>query len=442
MDIAIDSKWIYYPKEAKLIENGRIIIEGKEIVYSGPRNDSDAALAGHEVFSFENGIVIPGLINGHTHLPETLLRGICDDATLDVWLYDYIWKVEPEMTPKDAYWGALLGIAELLASGTVGFNDQYFYASQIAKAVEETGIKASLAPSIFFEGNPQSDSMEKAFNHAKKTHDQWNGKDQRIWVDFGPHAPYTVDKDWFTTIAEEARKRAIQVHTHLNETYEFEVKKAMENWGMRPIEYLDSLGLFDVTKKAAHCIWISENEINLLKEHNVSVLHCPKSNAKVGAGIADVPKLLKNDINVCIGTDGSASNNKLDMIEEMAFTALIHKAAKGNPTVVPSSAVLKMATVNGSQLFPDGIYAGTLEAGTPADIAVIDLGSIATTPIINPDSHLTYSISRSNVVMTVVDGEILYLNGELLSMDIEKIKDKAQQAINRMRQAAAAKNED
>lgn len=433
MDIAIDSRWVYYPEKNRLIENGRIIIENNKIIYSGPidTNNSNSNIAGHERFTFEKGITLPGFINGHTHLPETLLRGICDDQTLQTWLYDYIWKVEPQMTPENAYWGSMLGIAEMLSSGTVGFNDQYFYADKIAEAVSETGIKAMLSPSIFFNGNPEADSMEEAFKNAKNAFKKWNGNNERIWIGFGPHAPYTVDKDWFLKITSEARKLNTTIHTHLNETKE-EVNNALKNWNMRPIEWVNDMGIFDVVKSAAHCIWLSDHELEILKSNNISILHCPKSNAKIGAGIADIPNAIEKGVNVTLGTDGQASNNKLDMIEEMAFTALIHKAIKGNPTVMPTHEVIKMATTNGSNLFPKNIYAGTLEENTTADITVIDLDTVNTTPIINPVSHLIYAINKENVAMTIVDGEILYLHGNLLLMNIQEVKDKSQKATMEM----------
>jgi 5-methylthioadenosine/S-adenosylhomocysteine deaminase len=428
MDIGIDCKWLYYPAKNKLIEDGRLIIEGNQIVFSGPRDNKGNHLSGHDRYEFKKGIALPGLVNAHTHLPETLLRGICDDKPLQSWL-EVIWTVEPHMTPEDAYWGSLLGIAEMISSGTVGFNDQYFYSNQIAKAVNQTGIKASLAPSIFFEGNPEANSIEEAFMHAKKTITKWQGKNDRIWIGIGPHAPYTVDREWFRLIAEEARNQDIPLHTHLNET-QYEVEKSLKERGMRPIEWMEKEGLLDQIGSGAHCIHLSDTEIALLKKHNISVLHCPKSNLKIGAGIANVSKLLESSVNVCLGTDGQASNNKLDMIEEIAMEVLLHKGIHQNPTILPSHEVLRMATVNASQLFPKDIYSGTLEENTRADIIVFDLDSVSTTPVINPISHVTYAVGRENVVMTIVDGQLLYLEKKLLTMNLEEIKKKAQQATD------------
>lgn len=427
MDLQIDTKWIYYPKQNKLIEDGRILIEENKIVYSGPKNNSKAISAGHDRFNFSHGIATPGFVNAHTHLPETLLRGLVDDKDLHTWL-KHIWTYEPNMSASDAYWGSMLGIAEMLASGTVAFNDQYFYSNQIARAVDSSGIKAFLSPSIFYDGNPEANSMEEAFQHAQDTFKNWNGKNNRLWIGFGPHAPYTVGQEWFTCIADEARKLGTILHTHFNET-EREVQEALKKWGKRPVERMEEIGTLDTIQSAAHCIHLSDHEIELLRKYNISVLHCPKSNMKIGAGLADVPKLLKSNINVCLGTDGQANNNKLDMIEEMAFEVLIHKGFRKDPTLLPSHEVIRMATVRASQLFPKGVYSGTLTEETPADLTVINLDSIQTTPIINPISHLTYAIGRENVEMTVVDGAILYLDGEFPTLDKSEIKEKARKAI-------------
>ncbi|UCE14258.1 MAG: amidohydrolase [Candidatus Heimdallarchaeota archaeon] len=427
MDFLIDTKWIYYPKQNKLVEDGRILIEGNKIVYSGPKNDSQAISASHDRFNYSHGIATPGFVNAHTHLPEILLRGLVDDKDLHTWL-DQMWKYEPNMSASDAYWGSMLGIAEMLASGTVAFNDQYFYSNQMARAVDSSGIKAFLSPSIFYDGNPEANSMEEAFQHAQDTFKSWNGKNNRLWIGFGPHAPYTVGQEWFTRIADEARKLGTSLHTHFNET-EREVQEALKKWGKRPVERMEEIGVLDTIQSAAHCIHLSDQEIELLRKHNISVLHCPKSNMKIGAGLADVPKLLKSDVNVCLGTDGQASNNKLDMIEEMAFEVLIHKGFGRDPTLIPSHEVIRMATAQASQLFPKGVYSGTLAEGTSADLTIINLDSIQTTPVINPVSHLTYAIGRENVEMTVVDGTILYLDGEFPTLDTIEIKEKAEKAI-------------
>ena len=426
MSIALDSRWLYYPHENRVVKNGRIIIEDTKIIFSGKKTDSKAITSGHDRYNYPLGIIIPGLINAHTHLPEVLLRGLTDDRSLKQWL-DYIWTYEPKMRDIDAYWGSMLGIAEMLACGTIGFNDQYFYSNQMAKAVYESGIKAVLSPSIFFDGNPEANSMDEAFKHAINTFDKWHGKNNRLWIGFGPHAPYTVNDEWFLRLADEARNRETTLHTHFHET-EGEIKLSLEKVGERPIGHMEKLGVLDVIRGAAHCIYLTERERKILHKNQSCVLHCPKSNLKIGAGIANIPELIRSKVNVCLGTDGQASNNKLDMIEEIAMEVLIHKGINRDPTLTPSHEVIRMATINASQLFPKGVYSGTLDEGTSADLAVINLDSIPTTPIINPVSHLTYAIGRENVIMTIVDGEILYHEGKFPTLDSEHIKEQARNA--------------
>ncbi len=431
MDLVIDGKWLYYPQSGKVLTDGRIVIEGNKIAYSGPRQgEGSNKKAGHEYYNFEKGLIIPGLVNAHTHIPMTLQRGISENKPLQTWL-EHIWSIEPHLVPKDAYWGAMLGIAEMVASGTVGFNDQYFYSDQIAHAVHETGVKAILAPSIFFAGNPEASSMEEAFNHAKNVHTKWNGDNNRLWIAFGPHAPYTVEKEWFQAIADEARERETTIHTHLNET-EYEVGESERAHSVRPVEWMEQIGVLDTINSAAHCVHLSQSEYDLLRKYNVNVLHCPKSNAKIGTGFADTPRLLKEDVNVCLATDGQASNNKLDMFEEMSFEALIHKAVYKDPTVVTSTEVVRMATCNAHSLFPKDVYSGTLLKDTSADLVVLDLDSPGTTPIIDPVSHLCYAIGRENVVMTVIDGSIVYQEGKFLTLDVKRVQDEAQRITNRL----------
>ncbi|MHA1444987.1 MAG: amidohydrolase family protein [Candidatus Hodarchaeales archaeon] len=217
----------------------------------------------------------------------------------------------------------------------------------------------------------------------------------------------------------------------MNET-EFEVVESEKAHSLRPVEWMEEIGVLNIINSAAHCIHLSQNEIDLLKKYNVNVLHCPKSNAKIGSGIANIPHLLKEGVNVCLGTDGQASNNKLDMFEEMAFEVLIHKAVHKDPTVIKTADVLRMTTSNASSLFPMNSYSGTLEVNTQADMVVIDLDSPSTTPIIDPVSHLAHAVGREQVVLTVVNGSILYHNGNFLTLNIDKVKKETQRITDRL----------
>ncbi len=427
MDFAITSGWLLTP-DMKIIPDARVIIENGLVVYAGPKDDSDAVLAGHDHFTYPKGFLVPGFINGHTHIGETLVRGMCDDVPLKIWLWDNIWQVEPHMKAEDCYWGTLLGCAEMIAGGTIGFCDQYFYANEIAHAVAEAGMKAFLFPSIF-EPTPEARTIGEAFRAAIQVYDAWNGKDNRIFVGFGPHAPYSVSGEWLAKISEAAKARSTGIHIHLSETKE-EIDEARKNWGKTPIAYCDQLGVLDEKTVVAHCVHLVAKDYGILKDRKVFVVHCPQSNMKLASGIAPVSGLNARGINVCIGTDGQASNNNLDMLEEMRTAAFIHKVTTGDPTTLPAPTVLKMGTLNPARIF--GKYAsGKIEKGVPADLAVFDLGRPQSVPIINPLSNLIYSASSHDCVLTVCDGQIIY-DGTFKTLNVEEILSRAQKISERL----------
>lgn len=425
-DLVLFGGWSY--SKGKIIKNPQIVVEAGKITYHGPRNGSETP-SGFEKRTYDKGLILPPFINSHTHISETLIRGICDDADLHEWLYDHVWKVEPKMNSQDAKIGAQLAAAEMLASGTIGFVDQYFYADQIAEMVHETGMKALLSPSIF-EGNPETLEIEKSYQQNLHVIDKWHKKDSRIFVGFGPHAPYSVTDDYYQKIYEQATKYDTKIHTHLNET-EKEVRESMNLHGLTPIEKMNKLGVLDRII-AAHCIHLSENDKSLLQTNKVSILHCIQSNLKIGAGIAEIPNLIDRGINICLGTDGNASNNNLEMLEEVRLTALIHKGINQDPKIINTQTALKLATENPSHLFPEGVISGNLEVGSNADLLLVDLNKIHTTPIINPLSNWIYSGNNQNIALTICNGRILYDEGKFTTLDIEQIMSKAQESTNRM----------
>ncbi|MFX1512310.1 MAG: amidohydrolase family protein [Promethearchaeota archaeon] len=429
MEFAVDGAWLITP-EYKVISDARVIVEDGKIVYAGPRDSSEASLSGHDRIYYPKGLIAPGFINGHTHIGETLVRGLCDDVTFQEWLYDHIWKVEPRMTADDCYWGTLLGCAEMISGGSIGFIDQYFYADKIASAVNEAGLKAFLFPSIF-EPTPETKTMEEAFSKAIDVHKKWHGKDDRIFVGFGPHAPFTVDKDWLMKIVEKAILLETGIHIHLNETQQ-EVDDALQNWNCSPIEYCNKFGILDGLTLGAHCVHVTDKDMQILKEKEVSVLHCPQSNLKLANGIAPVEKMDENGINVCVGTDGQASNNNLDMLEELSFCAMVHKMDAKDPTVISAATALRFGTANPARIFPNNVAAGVIEEGVPADFVVYDMWRPNGVPMIHPLSNLIYSISSRNVVLTVCNGRILYQDGEYKTLKIEDVLTSCQKISERM----------
>lgn len=430
------SKYVLQAKYAlkdnfEILKDAEIEIMGTSITYFGKKRSGTK-----EEFTYLNfpyGLVVPAFVNGHTHLPETLIRGLCDDEDLHTWLYDHVWQVEPAMTAEQAKVGALLGIAEMVRSGTVAFVDQYFYANQIAEAVAESGVKAYLGPSIF-EGNPETKTIEKAFQQNKKVFDAWHGHDNRLFIGFGPHAHYSVPEDQFTEIIAAAKERKTMIHTHVSETQR-EVKEAQENYKLSPVGYLERLGALDYIL-AAHCIHLDDSDIALLHKHKVTILSNPQSNLKIGAGIAPIPYYLEKDLNIILGTDGSASNNNLDIMEEARLVSLIHKGLHTNPKLLPMQQIIPLFTSNASKIFPNNSFAGILREGKPADLVVYDLHSVNNTPIIHPLSNMFFSSNSTDIILTMADGKILYekIEGKesFKTINIEEIQKKAQQAIEQM----------
>jgi 5-methylthioadenosine/S-adenosylhomocysteine deaminase len=423
-----------------VVENQLIIEENGKIVYLGKKNGANNYIPVDSIRKkYPHGLLLPGMINAHTHICEVLLRGLCDDQSLDVWLWEKVWKVEPEMTPEDAYIGAKLGIAEMIANGVIGFNDQYFFSGEISRAVTDTGVKAYLAPTMglpegVFERNPETRSIEGGFQKAKDVHDIWHGKDNRLFIGFGPHAPYTVDKEWLLEINEAAKERNVKIHIHLSET-KSEVETSKKEWGVSPIERMVELDILERTM-AAHCIYIDDRDRELLAKNKTLVLSCPQSNLKIAAGVCNIPELLKRGVSVCLGTDGQASNNNLDVLEEVTLTALIHKGLHNDPTLIDASTALKTVTVNSSNIFPEGVYSGVIKTGSPADLIIADLSRVNTVPIINPLSNFVYASNGSNIVLTACNGKILYENGLFTTLSIEELKIKAQKITERMIQAS------
>ncbi|MHA2274444.1 MAG: amidohydrolase [Candidatus Kariarchaeaceae archaeon] len=425
-DLVIQAGWSY--SEGKLQKNRQIVIEDGLITYLGPQNSTEIA-TGVELRKFSKGLILPPFINSHTHISETLIRGICDDANLHEWLYDHVWKVEPQMKPEDAIIGAQLAVAEMLSSGTIGFVDQYFYADQIAEVVEQTGMKALLCPSIF-DGNPESQEIEKSYEKNLEVLNRWHKRDNRIFIGLGPHAPYSVSDEFYLKIYEQAQKFDTKIHTHLNETKR-EVKESIDQFGLSPIEKMDKLEVLDRII-AAHCVHLSERDLSLLSQNDVSVLHTIQSNLKIAAGIANVPNLLDHGINVCLGTDGNASNNNLEMLEEVRLTAMIHKGVNLDPKIIDTQTALKMATENPAKIFPDGVVSGKISEGLNADIRVVDLNRVHTTPVINPLSNWIYSGNNQNVALTISNGKILYDEGKFTTIDIDTVMESAQKSTDRM----------
>lgn len=358
----------------------------------------------------------PGFINAHTHASMTLLRSYSDDKALMDWLQKDIWPIEDKMTRKDIYWGAALAAVEMIKSGTTAFADMYGpNMEEVAKVVDESGLRGSLSRGLisFVDGDKKlAENVElyKNFHGAA---------DGRITVMFAPHAIYTCPPDYLKKVAAEAQKLNAEIHIHMNETIG-EIDDSVKNYGKRPFEVVNKTGLFDTGTLAAHCVHLSDAEIEIIKAKKIRVAHNPGSNMKLASGIAPVTKLLAEGVTVALGTDGASSNNNLDMLEEVRLAALVAKVESMNPLAVPAAQALQMATEYGAKAI--GLQnVGQLAEGYKADIVLWDMGGVEWQPNYNPTSLLVYSANSSSVDTVIVDGKILMQGRELKTLDEEKI---------------------
>ena len=378
-------------------------------------------------------ILLPGLINTHTHLSMTLFRGLADDLSLDSWLNDHIWPMEANLNGDYCYIGALLGAIELIKSGTTTFSDMYFYMEDVARAVDIAGIRAILSYGMIDFGDE-----EKRKNEINENLALFNACDGmsngRIKVFLGPHSPYTASEELLIQVRELANKYNMGIHIHVSETQK-EIEDVSAQKGLRPFEYLDKIGFLGPDVVAAHSVWLSDNEIEIIKKNNVKISHNPCSNMKLASGIAPVSKLIENDICVSIGTDGASSNNNLDLIEELKTTSLLQKVSTLDPKVLTSDEALAMGTIKGAETLGLESEIGSIEVGKKADIILIDTNSANMVPDSSSlSSNIIYSANGSNVDTTICDGKILMENKKLVVLDEEEIYKKARQAIKELKE--------
>ncbi len=387
-----------------------------------------------KIIDAEGKILLPGLINTHTHLSMTLFRGLADDLSLDSWLNDHIWPMEANLNGEYCYIGALLGAVELIKSGTTTFSDMYFYMEDVARAVDDAGIRAVLSYGMIDFGDEEKREAEIKENLA--LYNSCNGMaDGRIKVFFGPHSPYTASEELLIKVRKLADEYNMGIHIHVSETQK-EINDSLDEKGLRPFEYLDKIGFLGPDVVAAHCVWLSDEEIEIIKKHNVKISHNPCSNMKLASGVAPVSKLIENDICVSIGTDGASSNNNLDLIEELKTASLLQKVSTLDPKVLNSDESIEMATIKGAQALSLDSEIGSIEVGKKADIILIDTNS----PNMVPDSsslssNIIYSANGSNVDTTICNGKILMENKKLTVLDEDEIYAKAKQAIKELKEA-------
>jgi 5-methylthioadenosine/S-adenosylhomocysteine deaminase len=422
-DLIIEARWIATANpQQPLLEQHALVIQAGIIVAIMPVLEARQQYEATSRIGLDDHVLIPGLINLHSHAAMNLMRGIADDLPLMEWLNDHIWPAEQALvSERYVHDATLLACAEMLSGGVTCFNDMYFYPQATAMAASQAGMRANLGllvlefPSAY--ASDADDYLQKGF----AAHDSWRNN-VLISSSIAPHAPYTVSNQTFETIITYAEQLGLGIHTHLHETLD-EIAHSEAQYGMRPIERMAKLGLLGPSLIAAHGVHLLPNEIDLLAEYGCHIAHCPNSNLKLASGIAPVAKLLDKGVNVGLGTDGAASNNRLDMFAEMRLSALLAKGVSQDASAVPAQKALEMATINAAKALGLEGKIGSIEVGKLADLAAVRLDDIATAPYYDPIAHLIYSCGREHVTHTWVAGELRYSHGVYANLEPLELKD-------------------
>ena len=387
------------------------------ITYAGPAAGAPECPGGAARIDAQGMLLMPGLVNAHTHVAMTLFRGAADDMPLKPWLEQRIWPMEGRLEPADVYWGTLLGIVEMLRAGITCYNDMYHFFPEGARAALESGIRA-LPSGVLLGFLPNAPALlAEAIEFCV---DLAHSGQSRVLPMLGPHAPYTCPDPLLVQVRKAAGEYGLGIHIHLAETAQ-EVADSLRDHGVTPVRHLADLGLLECRVTAAHCVHLTEEDIALVAEHQLGCAHCPSSNMKLASGFAPVPELLAAGAIVGLGTDGAASNNNLDLLEEARMAALIHKGHRGDPTVVPAPQALHMATLGGAQALGLGDRIGSLEVGKRADCILLDLSRPHNRPLFDVCSQLVYASQASDVHTVIVDGEVLLRDRHFTRLDEERI---------------------
>ena len=416
--------------EYHLYEPGAVAVHEDSIVAVGTQSELEKTIQAQEVLDCGGRVLMPGLINAHTHISMNLLRGLADDLRLDVWLMGYMMPVEREfVSPDFVYLGALLAAAELIRNGVTCFNDMYYFEDQVAKAAAEAGLRGICGQTTLKFPSPDANSYEESLQYARDFIQKWKGHPLIIPA-ISPHAPYTCTEEIYRLATELAREFDVPLHTHIAETAS-EVESMRKEMGMPQVPYLKKQNIFESKVIAAHCVHIDEGEMHTLAHYNVGVAHNPSSNLKLSSGIAPIQRMLEIGLNVGIGTDGVASNNDLDMFEEMRLASFIAKVSTGNPTALPARTVIDMVTRMGAKAIHIDHLTGSLEVGKRADIILVDINNIHNMPRFRRDeqsiyAQLVYAAHSTDVTDVMINGRWLMRSKQLLTLDEPELLHQAQ----------------
>ncbi len=421
VDYIINCEFVLADANSGAIKNGSIAVKDGFIFDIFDSRSASVQYEAKRLINRESCLLIPGLINSHTHAAMTLFRGLADDLPLDKWLTEHIFPRESRLTPELIETGTLLACAEMIRGGTTGFVDMYFFEDIIADVVNDVGMRAWLGEGILNFPTPAFASGYEALKETQRLADKWKGHD-RINIVVAPHAPYTCSEELLRLSSEMSEKNDYLVIIHVSET-RFEVEQSKRERGITPVEYLDKLGLMSDKTIAVHCVHLFDNDIEIICKNNVTVVNCPESHLKLGSGVSPVIKILNSGINVTIGTDGAASNNDLDMFSEMGSASRIQKGINHDPSLLSASQCFSMATLNAAKALKNPLI-GSLKKGASADFAIIDLDKPRLRPIYDPVSHIVNVVKDCDVRDTVVNGRFLMEDFSLLTIDWEMLLNK------------------
>lgn len=412
-DLIINARWVIpVDAAASVLEHHAVVVRDRRIAAVLPQTTARSRFASQRVIELPAHALIPGLINAHTHAAMSLMRGLADDLPLMRWLQEAIWPTEGRLVSEHFVRdGTLLAAAEMLRGGVTTCNDMYFYPDAAAEAFDRAGMRAVVGVTVLDFPTPYAANADEYFRKGLAARDRWSGHSRTRFM-IAPHAPYTLSDESLTRAASLAAELDCSIHIHVHETAH-EVTESLSRHGMRPLARLASLGLLGSGFLGVHAVHLDTADLELLARHGCSVAHCPSSNMKLANGIAPVQDMLAAGIVVALGTDGAASNNRLDLFEEMRMGALLAKVGSGDATAAPAHAVLRMATRDGAEALGLGDLTGSIEIGKQADLCAVDFGCVQLQPCFDPVSHLVYAASRHDVSHVWVDGETRVEQGRL-----------------------------
>ncbi|UCD88338.1 MAG: amidohydrolase [Desulfobacterales bacterium] len=402
-----------------LIERGAVAVSADRIVDVDTEDALTASYQAAQTIDARGGIIMPGLVNAHTHAAMTCFRGLADDLPLMTWLNDYIFPAEAKLTPDIVYQGTRLACSEMILSGTTTFCDMYLFEEAVARAAKEVGIRAVVGEVIYDFPSPNYGPVEEGLKYTEDLIQKWRD-DSLITIAVEPHSPYVCSPELLQKARAIAERNGVPMVIHLAET-EREVAEIRKKYGRTPVTHLADIGFLSSSLIADHCVVLSEEDMTLMTDYDVKVAHNPESNMKLASGIAPIPELLKRGVTVGIGTDGCASNNNLDMFQEMDSAAKLHKVHALDPTVMDARTVVRMATIDGARVLGLDDTTGSLEAGKKADIITIDITRPHLIPMYNVYSHLVYAVTGSDVVTAFVNGRVLMEQRAFTALDVDEV---------------------